>query len=426
MKILFLRVATAALLSGFAIVSFAGSLDVTPAEQAGMSAERLERIREHFQGFVDDRKSAGFQIVISRHGRVVMHENFGLADVTKDQPINDDTLFRIYSMTKPIVGTAMMILYEEGRFSLGDPIAKFIPAFADVKVYAGEDETGNMILEDPERPPTIHDLFQHTAGFTYGIFGDTAVDKMYRESELTDYDAKLPDLVDKIAGIPLLFQPGTQYEYSVAVDIQGYIIEVLTGMDAGTFIRKRVLDPLDMDETMTWVAPAQADRFASVHTHDEDGNLIAYSDELYPDISVNNFLRKPSYFSGGAQFVSTGDDYWRFAQMLLNGGVFNGTRILARPTVEMMTSNRLPESIPNRRIAPGWGFGINMSVVTDPTLIDVPRSLGEFRHGGLASTVFWVDPVEDVVVVMLSQYLPSAHSDYEDLLHRLVRAAITD
>ena len=329
-------------------------------------------------------------------------------------------------MTKPIVGAAMMILYEEGRFSLGDPIAKYIPAFADVKVYAGEDETGNMILEDPERPPTIHDLFQHTAGFTYGIFGDTAVDKMYRESELTDYDAKLPDLVDKIASIPLLFQPGTQYEYSVAVDIQGYIIEVLTGMDAGTFIRKRILDPLDMDETMTWVTPAQADRFASVHTHDEDGNLIAYSDELYPDISVNNFLRKPGYFSGGAQFVSTGDDYWRFAQMLLNGGVFNGTRILARPTVEMMTSNRLPESIPNRRIAPGWGFGINMSVVTDPTLIEVPRSLGEFRHGGLASTVFWVDPVEDVVVVMLSQYLPSAHSDYEDLLHRLVRAAITD
>jgi CubicO group peptidase (beta-lactamase class C family) len=426
MKILFLRVATAALLSGFAIASFAGSLDVIPAEQAGMSAERLERIREHFQGFVDDRKSAGFQIVISRHGRVVMHENFGLADVTKDQPVNDDTLFRIYSMTKPIVGAAMMILYEEGRFSLSDPIAKFIPAFADMKVYAGEDETGNMILEDPERPPTIHDLFQHTAGFTYGIFGDTAVDKMYRDSELMDYDAKLPDLIDKIAGIPLLFQPGTQYEYSVAVDIQGYIIEVLTGMDAGAFIRKRILDPLDMDETMTWVPPAQAARFASVHTHDEDGNLIAYSDELYPDISVNNFLRKPGYFSGGAQFVSTGDDYWRFAQMLLNGGVFNGTRILARPTVEMMTSNRLPESIPNRRIAPGLGFGINMSVVTDPTLMEVPRSLGEFRHGGLASTVFWVDPVEDVVVVMLSQYLPSSHSGYEDLLHRLVRAAIID
>ena len=407
-------------------VAFAGSLDVVSAEDVGMSSERLERISEQFQEFVDDGKSAGFQIVISRRGRVVMQENFGVADITKGKPITDDTLFRIYSMTKPVVGVAMMILYEEGRFALSDPIAKYIPAFEDVKVYAGANEDGSLILEEPERPPTMHDLFQHTAGFTYGIFGDTPVDKLYREAGLTDYDAALPDLVDKLAELPLLFQPGTQYEYSVAVDVQGYIIEVLTGMDAGDFVRERILEPLDMNETMNWVPSRRAKHFAAVHTHDEDGKLLAYTDDLHPDISVNNFLRKPGYFSGGGQLISTGDDYWRFAQMLANGGELDGKRILARPTVEMMTSNRLPESIADRRIAPGWGWGINMGVVTDPTLIDVPRSLGEYRHGGLASTVFWVDPVEDVVVVMLSQYLPSTHSIYEDLLHRLVRAAIVD
>ena len=422
----FRRAAPAVLLSLWSCGALAGSLDVVPAANAGMSSERLERIREQFQGFVDDEKSAGFQIIISRHGKVVMHENFGVLDVSRDQPITDDTLFRIYSMTKPIVGTAMMILFEEGRFSLSDPIAKFIPQFADVMVYAGEDESGTMILEPPERPPTMRDLFQHTSGFTYGIFGDTTVDKMYRDADLMNYDSALADLIDKLADIPLLFQPGSQYEYGVSVDVQGYIIERLTGMDPETFIRKRIFEPLGMNETMPWVPPDEAERFASVHTHDEDGNLIAYSDELYPDISVNNFLREPGYFAGGSQLISTGDDYWRFAQMLLNGGVFRGTRILARPTVELMTSNRLPETIENRRIGPGVGFGINMFVITDPTLIDVPRSAGEFGWGGLATTIFWVDPVEDMVVIMLSQYLPWSNPYYDDVLHRLVRAAIVD
>ena len=420
---------TTALIAAVLIASMpavAGSLKVVPAEDVGMSSDRLARIPERFQAFVDDGRSAGFQIIISRRGKVVMHENIGHADISNGDEIDDDTLFRVYSMTKPIVGAAMMILYEEGHFALSDPIAKFIPAFENVKVYAGEDDAGVIVLEDPERPPTMHDLFQHTAGFTYGIFGDTPVDKMYRDSGMIDYDAKLSDLIDKLAEIPLLFQPGSRYEYSVAVDVQGYIIELLTGMDAGDFIRERIFEPLGMDETMTWVPPRYADRFAAVHTHDENGTLIAYSDELYPDISVNNYLREPGFFSGGAQLISTGDDYWRFAQMLLNGGEFNGNRILARPTVGMMTANRLPETIADRRISPGLGWGINMSVVTDPTLIDVPRSIGEYRHGGLASTFFYVDPVEQIVVVMLSQYLPSSHGPYEDLMHRLVRAAIVD
>lgn len=415
----------AALLVAFA-PAFAGSLRIVPAEEVGMSSDRLARIPEKFQAFVDDGRSAGFQIVVSRRGKVVMHENIGLADISSGDEIDDDTLFRIYSMTKPVVGVAMMILYEEGHFALSDPIAKYVPQFQDIKVYAGEDESGQMLLEEPQRPPTMHDLFQHTAGFTYGIFGDTPVDRMYRDSGMIDYDAKLSELIDKLADIPLLFQPGTRYEYSVAVDVQGYIIELLTGMNAGDFIRERVFEPLGMDETMSWVPPRYADRFAAVHTHDESGTLIAFNDDSNPELGVNNFLREPGFFSGGAQLISTGDDYWRFAQMLLNGGEFRGKRILARPTVAMMTSNRLPETITDRRISPGLGWGINMSVVTDPTLIDVPRSLGEYRHGGLASTFFYVDPAEQVVVVMLSQYLPTAHGPYEDLLHRLVRAAIVD
>ena len=409
-----------------AIPASAGSLHTTKAERVGMSSEMLQRLEEKLQGLVDDEVSAGFQVVIARRGKVVFQESFGVADKSSGKAITDDTLFRIYSMTKPLVGVAMMILYEEGQYSLSDPVAKYIPAFEGIRVFAGEDDSGEMILEDAVRPPSMHDLLQHSAGLTYGVFSDTPVDKMYLDKLFVDLDVPLQSFIENLAGIPLLYQPGTRYNYSLSVDVQGYLIERLSGIDPESFIRSRILEPLGMDETMAWAPPDMAPLLSKVHTHNKEGSLVVYQDPADSVISVNDAYRKPVFFSGGAQLISTADDYWRFAQMLLNGGNLDGKRLLSPDTVEMMTSNRLPESVPGRRIGPGWGHGFNLSVVADQTLINYPVNNGEFSHGGLATTHFWTDPEQELVVVFLSQYLPSSNRPYVDLTHRLVHAAIID
>ncbi len=419
------RLLVAALLIA-AFPALAGSLPVTKPEHLGMSSRALERLHNQLQQLVDDDVSAGLQVVVARRGEVVMHDNFGLADKSSGEPITDDTLFRIYSMTKPVVGVAMMMLYEEGRFSLSDPIAKYIPAFEGVKVFAGMDDDGHMILETAVRPPNMHDLLQHSAGLSYGLFSDTPVDQLYRDSGVLETNGSLDSFVNKLASMPLLFQPGTRYHYSLAVDVQGYLIERLSGMDPETFIRSRILEPLEMDETMTWVPANKAALLSKVHTHDDKGVLIIYKDPDDSVFSVNDAYRKPDVFSGGAQLISTGDDYWRFAQMLLNGGTLNGERLLSPASVNMMTSNRLPETIAGRRSYPGWGHGFNVAVVTDRTLVNYPASNGEFSHGGLASTHFWVDPEKQLVVVMMSQLLPSSHAAIVDLIHRVVYSAILD
>ena len=407
-------------------IALAGELQLTRPERVGVSSERLSDMREHLQRLIDNGTFAGFQVVVARNGKIVMHENFGLSDVTGNDPIDDDSLFRIFSMTKPIVATAMMILFEEGKYSLQDPIAKFIPEFADLKVFAGLDDDGNVRTEAPVRPPTVHDLFQHTAGFTYGIFGDTPVDQLYRESEVLNARGTLVEFIGKLATLPLLHQPGTAYHYSVASDIQGYLIEVLSGMPAEQFIRARIFEPLNMDETVSWVPPERADRLATIHTYDENGKLVVY-DEPSSNTRLSELaLREPTAFSGGGQLVSTGDDYWRFAQMLANEGELDNERILSPLTVRLMMSNRLPDTIPNRRLSPGWGYGFNLGVVADATLTAYPTSNGEVRHGGLATTVFTVDPKENLVIVFLSQHLPTTNEKVDDLLHRLVRAAIIE
>jgi CubicO group peptidase (beta-lactamase class C family) len=409
-----------------ALPALAGSLPITKPENVGMSSQALQRLHDRLQQLVDDGVSAGAQVVVARRGQVVMQDNFGLADKSSGAPITDDTLFRIYSMTKPVVGVAMMMLYEEGRFSLNDPIAKYIPAFEGVKVFGGMDEHGQMVLEDAVRPPNMHDVLQHSAGLSYGLFSDTPVDQLYRDSGVLETNGSLASFVNKLASMPLLFHPGTRYHYSLAVDVQGYLIERLSGMDAESYIRRRILEPLEMDETMAWVPADKAALLSKVHTHDDNGVLIVYKDPDDSVFSVNDAYRKPDVFSGGAQLVSTGDDYWRFAQMLLNGGTLNGERLLSPASVDMMTSNRLPETIAGRRSAPGWGHGFNVAVVTDPSLINYPASNGEFSHGGLASTHFWVDPEQELVVVMMSQLLPSSHAPIVDLIHRMAYAAILD
>jgi CubicO group peptidase (beta-lactamase class C family) len=419
------RLIIAALLIA-AFPALAGSLPTTEADRVGMSAAALQRLHNRLQQLVDDGVSAGLQVIIARRGEVVMHANFGVADHSSGTPITDDTLFRIYSMTKPVIGVAIMMLYEEGRFSLSDPIANYIPAFEGVQVFAGMDDDGQMILEDAVRPPNMHDLLQHTAGLSYGIFSDTPVDKLYRDTGVLESEGSLGTFIEKLASMPLLYQPGTRYHYSLAVDVQGYLIERLSGMDPESFIRSRIFEPLEMDETMAWVPPDKAALLSKVHTHDDDGKLVIYKDPDDSVFSVNDAYKKPAIFSAGAQLISTGDDYWRFAQMLLNGGTLYGERLLSPASVEMMTSNRLPETIAGRRLGPGRGSGFNVAVVTDRTLVNYPASNGEFSHGGIASTHFWVDPEQQLVVVMMSQLLPSSHAPIVDLIHRMVYSAILD
>ena len=399
-------------------VAFGTPVEVSRAEDVGMSSERLTYLKSYFEGLLEDEETGGFQILISRRGKVVMFENLGMANVEESIPVTDETLFRIFSMTKPVMGVAMMMLYEEGQYSLADPLSKHIPEFAELRVYAGEDDEGNMTLEPMQREPTIHDLLQHTAGFTYGIFGDSAVDKEYIEKDVLDYDQTMDEFIEKIASIPLLFQPGSRWNYSISVDLQGYLIEKWTGMKLGDFLQERIFDPLGMDQTMAWVPPDQAGLLANVYTHDEDGNRSKYEDNL-----ATNHYRAPGAFSGGAQLVSTGDDYWRFCQMILNGGEFEGKRYLSPRTVKLMSENRLrePASLPN-----GLGFGLNFGVMVDSTQANYPASNGEFGWGGLATTTFWIDPEEDMVVIMLTQYLPWRGDYYRDLMHRLVRPAIIE
>lgn len=383
-----------------------------------MSSTRLESVTKHFEMLLQQEQSGGYQLLVARHGKVVLHENVGLASVESGTPITDASLFRIFSMTKPVIAVAMMMLYEEGHFSLADPVAKHIPEFEGLQVYAGEDRDGNMILEAPERPPTILDLLQHTAGFSYGIFGDTAVDKLYQDKEIVRYGISMQDFIDRIATVPLLFHPGERWHYSVSVDIQGYLVEQWSGQEAGEFLKQRIFEPLGMDETIPWVPESKAELLVDVYAHDENGNRVLYQQPL-----TENFLRPPGGFSGGAQLISTSDDYWLLCQMLLNGGELNGVRLLSPRTAELIVSDRLREPASYR---PGMGFGLNGSVVTDATRLDYPASNGEFSWGGLATTVFWIDPQEELVVIMLTQYLPTRNGYYLDILHRMVRAAIID
>jgi CubicO group peptidase (beta-lactamase class C family) len=413
-----LHVAALATFLLFQSLVFAGPLELSRPEDVGMSSLRLANVTDQFQRLLENKDSGGFQILVARRGKVVLYENIGYANVEQEVPVTDETLFRIYSMTKPVMGVAMMMLYEDGLYSLNDPLAKHIPEFADLKVFAGEDENGNVILEPVEREPTIHDLLQHTAGFTYGVFGDTPIDRQYLDAEMVSNGHTLQQFIEKLAAIPLLYQPGSRWHYSVAVDVQGYLVEKWTGMKLGAFLKERIFEPLGMDQTMAWVPPDKKALLANIYTHNGSGIREPFAGDPHLD-----FFTPPSAFSGGGQLISTSDDYWRFCQMLLNGGEFNGKRLLSPLTVEMMSQDRLrdPASMPD-----GRGFGFNFDVITDNTQLDYPASNGEFSWAGLASTVFWIDPKEDLIAIMLTQYMPYRGTFYNELLHRLVRASVIE
>jgi CubicO group peptidase (beta-lactamase class C family) len=395
----------------------AHDLAVVSPESVGFSSERLDRLHALMQQAVDNHQVAGVVTILARHGKVVDSRAYGMRNIETKTPMTADTIFRDYSMSKPITGVAMMILYEEGKWLPSDPISKYIPEFAHLKVYAGTGADGKMILVDPVHPPTMRELMTHTAGFTYGIFGDTPVDKMVRNAKLFQ-STDLHEFVTKLAGIPLLYQPGTKWVYSVSMDVQGYIVEKLSGQSLPDFMRDHIFTPLGMKDAGFYVPQDKWSRFASVYWVTPEGGLSPTG-----PLTVNkrDFAQQPSLPSGGGGLVSTAGDYFRFAEMLAHNGELDGTRILSPASVHLMSSNHLPPSLLSgeygigyQQMRPGFGYGYNCAVVFDPPEANLPEGKGTFFWDGAAGTWFWIDPTNDIVFVGMIQRM-GAHPESENL-----------
>ncbi|HXJ03792.1 MAG TPA: serine hydrolase domain-containing protein [Candidatus Acidoferrum sp.] len=369
----------------------------------GFSSERLERLHAAMQRQVDEKELAGIVTILARHGKVVEEKTYGKKDIASGAPMTKDTIFRIYSMTKPVTGVAMMILYEEGKWHPSDPISKYIPEFAHLKVFKGVDQSGAMILEDPVHPPTMSELMEHTAGFTYGFFGNSLVDKMYNDQKVLQSQS-LREMIERLAKIPLLYQPGTRWVYSVSMDIQGYIVEKLSGQSLPEFMQQHIFGPLGMKDTGFYVPKEKRNRFATLYREDKEGHLAA---DAPGGGATADYTAQPSMASGGGGMVSTAEDYLRFAQMLLNGGELDGVRILAPATAQLMTSNHLANSLMADESSigprPGLGWGYDCAVFTDPLQANEVVGKGTFWWQGAADTWFWADPANDVIFVGMTQ-----------------------
>lgn len=380
-------------------------LEQVKPETEGFSSTRLERLDTAVKREVDQRRLAGAVIMLARHGKLVDAKAFGKKDLASGAPMKMDTVFRIYSMSKPVTSTAMMILYEEGKWNPEAPIANYIPEFAHLKVFKGFDSSGKMITEDPDHPPTMRELMTHTAGFTYGFAQHSPVDQMYRDAKVLE-SPNLQAMIDKLAKLPLLYQPGTRWVYSLSVDIEGYLVQKLSGMPLADFMREKIFEPLGMKDSGFYVPKDKWDRFASLYKTDEQGKLIPVTEPL----AGITYSSPPSLPSGGGGLVSTAHDYLRFAQMLLNGGELDGVRILAPATVKLMTSNHLRPSLMSgefrigiQHMRPGFGYGYDVAVFTNPALADNPVGKGTFLWDGAAGTWFWDDPQYDIVFVGMIQ-----------------------
>ena len=379
-------------------------------ESVGFSSQRLSRVNKMMQGYIDDGKLASGLTMLARHGETFHFEPYGVLDLESGVPVERDTLFRIYSMTKPITSAAVMMLYEEGHFSLDDPVGKFIPELASLKVYDGMGETG-MRLVDQQSPITIRHLLTHTSGLSYGFHQDSPVEAMYREADITDPDSTMQDMVEKLGKLPLVTQPGAKWRYSNATDVLGYLVEVVSGLPFDRYLQDNVLDPLGMQDTSFYVAEENLDRLATVYGASTNGKIAPLDNPM-----VNRQRRPHTLFSGGGGLVSTGSDYMRFCQMLLNGGAFGDQRLLAPKTVEMMRSNHLTDDLKpfavgqsNASDTKGCGFGLGFRVVMDIAQHGIIGSNGIYSWGGAASTVFWIDPQEDLVAILLTQFMPSSY-----------------
>lgn len=392
----------------------AGLPSTTP-EKVGLSSERLQRIGPVMQRYVQENKLAGLLTMIARNGQVVHFETYGMMDREAGKPMQRDAIFRIYSMTKPITSVAVMMLYEEGRFQLDDPVSKYIPEFKDLKVYAGG-TSGNMQVTPSEHDITIRHLLTHTSGLTYGFFSNTPVDSLYLKAEVLSNEGTLQDMIDKLSHIPLLYQPGSTWHYSVSLDVLGYFVEVLSGMPFDQFLVQRIFQPLGMKDTGFYVPKDKVHRLGANYGPDENGGITVIDKP-----TTSAFAEPTRFLSGGGGLISTASDYIRFAQMLLNGGELEGTRLLGRKTVEFMMTNHIPEELV---VSPGVGFGLGFAVYTDVVKSGILGSEGVSFWSGAANTFFWIDPQEDLITMVWTQFMPHGYYPFAFEFQVLVYQAI--
>lgn len=410
---------------------------ITPAD-AGFDAGRLARIDDHLRQYVDDGRLPGWQVVVSRAGEVAHSSTYGKRNIEQGLPWESDTICRIFSMSKPITSVAAMILYEEGKLQLKDPVAKYIPSFGESEVY----RNGSFVSPVTERltePMRIWHLLTHTSGLTYGFHNNHVTDAMHRRAGFewgipTGMD--LSTCCDVWASLPLAFQPGTEWLYGVSTDVLGRVIEVVSGQSLDNFFRERILNPLGMTDTEFWVESDKRDRFAELYFPKPTGNARGEGPSANASVMPAAPLdHKPTMLGGGGGLCGTAADYLRFAHMLLNRGELDGARVLGSRTVDYMTRNHLPggaelETFGRPLFAEtqfaGMGFGLGFSIELDSAEHKVIGSAGTYAWGGAASTAFWVDPAEELVVLFLTQLLPSSTYPIRSILQQLVYQALVD
>jgi len=400
-------------------------------EEVGLSPERLKRINKVMQGYVERKELAGIITMVARRGRVAHFERYGVRDFESNEPLGFDSIFRIYSMTKPITSAAIMMLFEEGLFQLDDPVEKFIPEFSQIKVY--EDRGEGYNLADLKRKITIKDLLLHTSGLNYSFPQDSDFQKLYRKINSEKYNSTLKETVRKLVELPISHQPGEKWHYSTpSTDILGYLVEVLSGMPFDRFLEQRIFKPLGMKDTGFHVPREKIGRFTALYGPPENGGEPL---KLIDAPQTSRYTAgPPSYFSGGGGLVSTAADYVRFSQMMLDGGKLDGTRLLSRKTVELMTVNHLPEEmIPfgfNTEeldyVTRGYGFGLGYAVLVDVARSETPGSKGVYRWAGAANTDHWIDQEEELIGLVLTQFRPNGYYQIDRQFKVLVYQAIDD
>jgi CubicO group peptidase (beta-lactamase class C family) len=405
----------------------------TAPEAVGFDSQRLKSLDDYMAKVVSDGRVAGMTTLLARHGKVVEFKTYGKASLATGQAMPKDEIFRVYSMSKPLTGVAMMILFEQGKWRLDDPVTRYVPEFKNLKVMVEADKDGNVTkVEDMKRPPTMREIMSHTAGFGYGLGDQHPVDKLYRKKQVLS-STGLHQMIERTAEIPLMYQPGTSWSYSSAVDIQGYIVEKLSGKPFGQFLQENVFGPLKMKDTGFYTGPAKASRLAAVYVAERGQTQIHEATELF-GTKMPDYTKPPAMESGGGGMVSTTIDYARFCQMMLNKGVLDGVRILAPTSIELMDTNVIPHNVLVTNNGTGVasfneyvGFGLDFQVVNDARKAGMNEGNNTMSWGGAAGTWFWIDPTNDVLFVGMIQRMGGTGGDdlgtqartltYQALLH---------
>ena len=398
-------------------------------EEVGLSSKRLARIRPWLRGYLETGKLPGATILVARHGKVVFCESDGFRDLEASKTMTPDAILRFYSMTKPITSVALMMLYEKGLFQLDDPVSEFVPSFENTWVYVSGDPD-DMVCEPLKTSITLHHLLTHTSGLTYGFGNQGPVPKLYQKhhTDFDTHDGPLEKVVDRLAQIPLEFQPGRRWNYGVSTDVIGRVVEVVSGQSLDVFLQEKILDPLGMVDTGFAVPKDKADRFAALYVKNGESGL-----SLRESPQESPIIDSVETFSGGSGLASTVADYFRFTEMLRRKGELDGVRLLGRKTIEYMTTNHLPGDLAdmgqptfNETTYEGIGFGLGFSVMLDPAKARLMGTPGEYAWGGYAGTAFWIDPLEDMTVIFLTQLIPSSAYPIRRELRVLTYQALVD